>query len=400
MKEVRMRSELKDSICAVAGVRAAGIKEGKYGLALIAASGPAAAVFTSNTVTAESVRLMKERIENGFLDAVIVNSGNANVFTGEQGYRDAERMTEIAALELDTLPERVGVASTGVIGRYLDLDRIEDQCSRISDQLRADASAGRDAARAIMTTDTFEKHAIIRSGGFTVAGIAKGSGMIAPNMGTMLAFLYTDAEIEAEELNKALKIAVKRSFNRVVVDGDTSTNDCVVLTATGQRAKISMDAFLPSLEAVCIDLARQIAADGEGATKLLEVVVKGARTEDDAARVARTVVVSPLVKTAVYGRDPNWGRILMAVGNSGIALDPYLLTISLERGDRRIAFAENGRIIADERINPELLREAAGLMEEREVRFVIDLGDGDASATAWGCDLTEDYVKINGMYTT
>ena len=384
------------SICAVEGVRAAGVKEGKFGLALIEARGTAAAVFTRNQIVAEPVKLMKARMQAGSLDGIIVNSGNANVYTGDAGAAAARRMCEIAAAAFGTTPNRVGVASTGVIGRFPDVGLIERQCTVIAPRLRCDATAEDDAATAIMTTDLYPKHALSCREGFSVAGITKGSGMIAPNMGTMLAFLYTDAALSADELHAALTTAVDHSFNRVVVDGDTSTNDCVFLTATARKGRPDPKAFQAALEEVCVSLARQIAADGEGATKLLEVRVCGARTEDEAAAVARTVVGSSLVKTAVYGRDPNWGRIVAAAGRAGVPLDPVKVTVSLISAGREVVFAQNGAILAD----PAALAEAKELMAGDTVTFALDLGEGGASATAWGCDLTEKYVEINGKYTT
>lgn len=388
------------SICAVEGVAAAGIKEGKFGLAIIRAKGTVAAVFTRNLFAAEPVRLMKNRLKGGDLDGIVVNSGNANVYTGEQGYGDAVRMTEVAARALGTTPEKVGVASTGVIGRFLDFGVIERQCNQIAPDIRNDASAEQDAAKAIMTTDLREKHAIVRCDSFTIGGIAKGSGMIAPNMGTMLAFIYTDAQVEKSELQAALSAAVRRSFNRVVVDGDTSTNDCVFLTATGLRGQPDGIEFISALEEVCISLAKQIAADGEGATKLIEVTVTGAESEDDAAVIAKTVVGSPLVKTAVYGEDPNWGRIIAAAGRAGVDFNPQNVSVFIRVGGERVALAEKGRIVADDRLNPAALKAAEAMMKGDIVLFDIDLGVGMASATAWGCDLTEKYVEINGKYTT
>ncbi len=388
------------SICLVEGVRAAGVREGKYGIALIAASGTAAAVFTKNLVFAEPVRLMRERMNTGVLDGIVVNAGNANVFTGEQGYADACRMAEDAAAILGTVPERIGVASTGVIGRYMKMDIVTRQIREAGSMLRSDASAETDAARAIMTTDITEKHASVVRDGFVVAGITKGSGMIAPNMGTMLAFIYTDATISAPALQEALQTATDRSFNRVVVDGDTSTNDCLFFTATNRRETPDMAVFQEALEEVCISLARQIAADGEGATKLIEVRVSGARTEEEAAIMARTVVGSPLVKTAVYGTDPNWGRIIAAAGRAGVDFDPASAVIAVTDGIRRVVLADMGKICADNVMYPEALAKAASLMGGKEVIFEIILSIGTGSATAWGCDLTERYVEINGKYTT
>ncbi|NYT05392.1 MAG: bifunctional ornithine acetyltransferase/N-acetylglutamate synthase [Methanomicrobiales archaeon] len=381
------------SICAVEGVTAAGIKEGKFGLALIRASGTAAAVCTRNIVQAAPIQLMQRQLASGVLDGIVVNSGCANAYTGERGVADAAAMAAIAAEALGTDPSRIGVASTGVIGRYLDLDRIRGQCARIAGSLAADEAAETAAARAIMTTDLTEKHALVRREDFSIGGIVKGSGMIAPNMGTMLGFLYTDAEISAPELRAALATACRRSFNRVVVDGDTSTNDIVFCTATGRRGRPDPAAFARALEECCIVLARQIAADGEGATKLIEMRVTGAASEEDAETIARTIVESPLVKTAVYGMDPNWGRIVAAAGRAGVLFNPAILTLAIGEGSDAVLLVDRGAIVA-------ALDRAKAAMSGKKVVFTLDLGSGGASATAWGCDLTEKYVEINGKYTT
>lgn len=381
------------SICGVEGVTAAGMKEGRHGLALVAASGTAAAVFTSNLVKAAPLILMQERIARGELDGIIVNSGCANAFTGERGLRDAALLAEIGAGSFRTDPERVGVASTGIIGRYLDLDLIRRQAGEVSPRMRRDPAAEVEAARAIMTTDLVEKHALVPGDGFSVGGICKGSGMIAPNMGTMIALLYTDAEVPAGSLRGALRTATRRSFNQVVVDGDTSTNDIAFLTATGEAGKVRPAALGKALEECCRSLAIQIARDGEGATKLIEIVVRGARTEKGASLVARTVVGSPLLKTAVYGEDPNWGRVLAAAGRAGVEFDPDRVSLTIGEGEGRTPLVQGGRIVVD-------LARAKQAMKGKEVRFELDLGEGNREATAWGCDLTEKYVEINGRYTT
>ena len=388
------------SLCAVDGVSCAGVKEGKYGLALIQASGTAAAVFTKNLFAAAPVLLMKDRMAQGRRDGIIVNSGNANVYTGERGMADARRMAEIGAAALGTTPDMIGVASTGVIGRFMKMEIVERQAAVVAGRVRSEAAAEDEAAAAIMTTDLFPKHACARRDGFTVAGITKGSGMIAPNMGTMLGFLYTDAEVTVPALQEMLARAVDRSFNRVVVDGDTSTNDCVFVTATGRRGPADPEELYGALEEVCISLAKQIARDGEGATKLIEVRVTGAEHEEDAAAVARTVVGSSLVKTAVYGEDPNWGRIIGAAGRAGVVFDPLMATVTIGEGDALVTLARRGEILADDMVNPQALAAAKELMKGDTVIFGFDLGAGEASATAWGCDLTERYVEINGKYTT
>jgi glutamate N-acetyltransferase / amino-acid N-acetyltransferase len=381
------------SICGVEGVTASGIKEGKYGLALIRAGGSAAGVFTSNLVRAPPIILMEERIRRGTLEAVIVNSGCANAYTGRRGYADAVTMAAIGAENLHLDHEEVGVASTGVIGRYLDLQRIEDQATRIAPLLDGGRRNEELAAEAIMTTDTFPKHALVAREGFSVGGITKGSGMIAPMMGTMLAFIYTDAEVPSGLLKDSLKSAVNRTFNRIVVDGDMSTNDIALCTATGTRGRVKMADFSSALEECCRSLAIQIARDGEGATKLLEVTVRGARTEEDAATIARTVISSPLVKTAVYGEDPNWGRVIAAAGRAGISFDPDNVSLWISDGVSRHALVNAGEIVVD-------LARAKAAMAGNRVIFELELGTGDSEATTWGCDLTERYVEINGRYTT
>jgi glutamate N-acetyltransferase/amino-acid N-acetyltransferase len=381
------------SVCAVEGVTAAGMKEGKFGLALIRAEGISAAVFTKNIARAAPVILMQERIKRGTLSATITNSGCANALTGQRGIADAEEMAAIAAEELSISPFEVGVASTGVISRYLNLPLIRDQCHRVAPLLARSPAAETAAARAIMTTDLVEKHALIQRETFSIGGICKGSGMIAPNMGTMLGYVYTDADMSAPSLQEALKTAVRRSFNRVVVDGDTSTNDVVFCTATGTAGKVNVSEFTDALEECCVSLGRQVAKDGEGATKLLEVHVQGARTEDEADLVARTVVASPLVKTAVYGEDPNWGRIVAAAGRSGAGFDPEQVSCWIAGSGIRAAVCELGALNED-------LTAAKAALGGKEITIELDLAAGTGSATAWGCDLTEKYVEINGKYTT
>ena len=381
------------SICAVPGVKAWGMKEGKYGLALIEAHGTAAGVFTENLVRAAPVELMRKQIRAGKLEAVIANSGCANAYTGKRGYADAVTMTEYAGSALGIKPSRIGVASTGVIGRYLDLPRIKKQCEAVAPRLARTPEAEDLAEKAIMTTDLVPKHALVQKEGFTIGGITKGSGMIAPNMGTMLAFIYTDAEVGAKPLADALRKATRRSFNRVVVDGDTSTNDIALCTATGEAGKVKAAEFAAALEECCRSLAEQIAQDGEGATKLLQVTVTGARKEDDAEKVARTVIESPLVKTAVYGEDPNWGRVVAAAGRAGVKFDPNAVSLWISDGNGKFPLVKSGEIIAD-------LALAKKAMHGKKVVFILDLAAGKAEATAWGCDLTEKYVEINGKYTT
>jgi glutamate N-acetyltransferase/amino-acid N-acetyltransferase len=379
------------SICGIAGVEASGMKEGKYGLALIRAAGAGAAVFTQNKARAPVIDLMAERMRRGRIEGIIANSGCANAYTGRRGLSDAIEMAEIGGDALGIDPNRIGVASTGVIGRYLDLDLIHRQAGELTPVHSEDAEI--QAARAIMTTDLVEKHTLISGEGFSVGGIAKGSGMIAPNMATMLGFLYTDADISDKKLHEVLRTAVSRSFNRIVVDGDVSTNDCVFLTATGEAGKIKRKDLEDTLTKACISLAKTIARDGEGATKLIEVAVCNARNERDAERIAKTVVTSPLVKTAVYGQDPNWGRVVAAAGYAGVDFEIPDLSLWIGTGEEKTPLVQKGEITAD-------LAAAKAAMRGDTVVFTIDLDSGSAEATAWGCDLTEKYVEINGKYTT
>ncbi|MHC1626987.1 MAG: bifunctional glutamate N-acetyltransferase/amino-acid acetyltransferase ArgJ [Methanoculleaceae archaeon] len=381
------------SICAVAGVEAGGTREGRFGLALIRASGNAAGVFTTNIVKAAPVILMRERISRGRLSGVVVNSGCANAFTGAAGLEDAHLMVETAAEAMGIEAEECGVCSTGVIGTRLDLPLIASQCREVGPRLARSPEAESAAARAIMTTDTVEKHALVEAGGIRVAGIAKGSGMIAPSMATMLGFIYTDAEIPQAALRDSLRRAVRRTFNRLVVDGDRSTNDTVLITATGEAGRVNMSRFDSAIEEVCRSLAIQIARDGEGATRLIEVTVTGAPDEEAAAQVARSIVASPLVKTAVYGGDPNWGRVVAAAGYAGVEFDPDCISLWCGDGTRREPLVTAGSVVPDR-------DRAKALMAGDRVVFELDLASGEGRATAWGCDLTEEYVEINGRYTT
>lgn len=364
----------------VEGVRADGARGETYGVALIEASGPAAGVFTRNRVRAAPIRVTEKRLrERGRLDGVVVNSGNANAFTGPRGAEDAEWMADLAG-------DRYGVASTGIIGRRLDRDAVKTLYDELDP---TDAPEGsRAAADAITTTDTFSKEVAVEADGFAVAGIAKGAGMIEPNMGTMLALLYTDAEADAETLDRVLRHGVGDTFNMVTVDGETSTNDTALLTATGETGPADEDALGAAVETVCRALARMIARDGEGATRLVECRVTGAASREDARRAAKAVVRSPLVKTAAYGGDPNFGRAVSALGHSGADFDPD--DLSMRFGD--VEVARDGEPVDFDRGAAE--RAVAG----DEVHIEADLGAGSHAATAYGCDLTPKYVSINAAY--
>lgn len=385
-----------------AGVHA-GLKKEKKDLALIVSEVPAvaAAVYTRNRVQAAPLVVTREHLKSGTARTLVVNSGNANACTGERGYRDARQMAAIAAQATGCEPWQVVVASTGVIGVPLPMDKISAGIRAAAEQLSVEG--GGDAAAAIMTTDTRVKEMAIQLllGGATVtiAGIAKGSGMIHPNMGTMLCFLTTDAAIERPDLEKALRAVVDRTFNMVMVDGDTSTNDMAVILANGcaGNAPLTIEehaAFRAGLEYVCCHLARLIARDGEGATKLITVAVRRAASENEARLVARTVAGSNLVKSAIFGADANWGRILCAAGYSGAAIDPDKVDIYLESRAGCEQMAAGGEPL------PFSEEKALAILQEEEIIITIDLNQGRGAATAWGCDLTYDYVKINAAYRT
>ncbi|MFH1323525.1 MAG: bifunctional ornithine acetyltransferase/N-acetylglutamate synthase [Methanobacteriota archaeon] len=388
---------VKGGICAVRGVRANGIKQGKNGLAIMVADARELAttgVFTRNKVIAAPLIITREALSKGDLKAIIANSGCANAFTGEKGIEDARWMAGLLSKKLKCSPEEIGVASTGVIGRYLDKTWLAGHLDEVYDHISSSKEASSACARAIMTTDTSMKEfAVELDNGARIAGIAKGSGMIEPNMGTMLAFLFTDACLSKKALDVCLKKAVDKSFNMVVVDGDTSTNDMALLTATGYR-DCDEKTFQDGLDHVCISLAKMIAKDGEGATRMIEVIVSGARTEGDARAAAKTIVRSPLVKTAIYGKDPNWGRVVAAAGYSGAEVDQNRISLKFSGNNKEAVLVDSGTIIEGK------LDELKSIMESREILIEVELGIGENSATAWGCDLTYDYVKINAMYTT
>ena len=385
--------KIEGGICAVPGIRAAGAREGKYGVAVIAGSGVASGVFTKNKVKAAPLDVTADHLMGGRLDGIIANSGCANAYTGARGIEDAKRMAELMASFLRTGETRIGVASTGVIGRRMDLPLIEKLFDQAKSRIRNSPDASKEAALAIMTTDTRIKESAVEHEGFRVGGIVKGAGMIAPDVATMLCFIYTDADLTRDDLKASLIEAADDSFNMLIVDGDMSTNDTVLATATGER-KCSLRAFKEALKFVCMDLARQMARDGEGASKCFETVVTGALTIKDARKAAKAVAGSSLVKTAVYGADPNWGRIVAALGRSEADLDPNLLSLTIEGSGASVKIVEKGKMLDG------VLDQAKKIMKGESMTFVIDLGMGDCSTRSFGCDLTEKYVDINAKYTT
>ena len=368
-----------------------GIKDSSLDLAVIYSTvrARAAAVFTRNRFPGAPVIVGRKHIAKGFVQALVVNSKNANVAMGNQGIDDAIETCRIVGEELSINPYEVLPFSTGVIGRPLPMHKIRAGLRGIQSELRPDSL--KLAAEAIMTTDTSPKYYSCRVGRAVIAGIAKGAGMIEPNMATMLVYLMTDAELPKPALRPLLRRVVDRTFNCVSIDTDTSTSDTVVLMANGLAGTVKLGAFEKALLGVCEHLTREIARGGEGATKLITVDVSRAKTDIQAKRVAKCVVNSPLVKTAVYGCDPNWGRVIAAVGKS---FDP-----SIEPGKVTIRFGttevfKKGSPVA---CDLEALRSYLG---QPEVMITVDLGLGKAGARVWGCDLTEGYIKENAYYTT
>jgi glutamate N-acetyltransferase/amino-acid N-acetyltransferase len=393
--------QVRGGLGAVPGLRMtgvhAGIKKRKTDLALIALPGPhvCAQVITTNEIKAAPLLATTAHLdaEGDAIGAIVCNSGCANACTGERGLRDAENTARHAATLLGLRATQVVVASTGVIGVTLPMDRLSKGLDRAHKSLSEGPEAAYDAAEAIMTTDHVPKLAAYawHEGGErrVIGGIAKGSGMIAPNMATMLAFLVTDAAVSRASLTAALREASDGTFNMISVDGDMSTNDAVYCCAKPGDGEAT-PGLRAALSAVCRDLAVGMVKDGEGATKTLTFTVTGARDEQQARKVARAVINSSLVKTALYGEDPNWGRIVAAAGSVGAGMDPETWSLYLSGH----TWVERGAIEAMSEA------EAHHFLEEQTVEATLDLGLGDASATAWGCDLTGDYVRINAHYRT
>ncbi len=401
---------IKGGVTAAKGFKASGIhcgirgKSEKKDLALIVSEVEcsAAAVYTQNLVQGAPIVVTKKNIADGKAKAVICNSGNANTCNAD-GEAKAQQMCELIAAELGMQATDIIVASTGVIGQILPIEPIASHVKELAAALSEDGSLS--AAQAIMTTDTVPKEAAVQVelGGktVTIGGISKGSGMIHPNMATMLSFVTTDAAISSEMLQKALNAAVAESFNMLSVDGDTSTNDTLAVMASGLAGNAEITAegedfntFAAALTQMCIYLARKMAKDGEGATKLIECVVNGAPTVESARKIAKSIICSSLVKTAMFGEDANWGRILCAIGYAGEQINIHGVDVSICSKAGQIDVCKNGAGI-------EFSEDFAKVvLAEEDIEVVVTLQDGDCTARAFGCDLTYDYVKINGDYRT
>lgn len=398
-------------VCAPKGFQAAGVHCGirknrtKKDLGMIYSTVPcaAAAMYTQNKVKGAPILVTQDNLKNGLAQAVIVNSGNANTCNAD-GEEKARQMCQLAGDALKLSPSDVIVASTGVIGQVLPIEPIAEHVEELAKALSADG--GTDAAEAIMTTDTKKKELAVRfrigETECTIGGMAKGSGMIHPNMATMLCFLTTDAAIEQPLLQKALKRVVDDTFNMVSIDGDTSTNDTCAIMASGLAGNKAITddqspeylVFEDALYIALMNLSREIAADGEGATKLLECVVNGAVDVQNAKIIAKGVITSTLFKCAMFGGDANWGRVLCAIGYSQAELDITQVEVLLSSNAGCLKVCENGAGVDFSE------EEAARILKEDEVKIIVNLGDGEGKAVAWGCDLTYDYVKINGDYRT
>ena len=383
--------DLDGGFSVIDNVKVSGAREGKYGVTIILCpNSTASAVFTSNKVVAAPVKYTKNVVKNGKVSAVFVNSGNANCFTGDQGIKDCETLVELVSRDLKIPKEEIAISSTGVIGREMPIDIISKVAYESLSKLGDEPENSLAAAKAIMTTDTFPKECAVEvtlTTGETVkiAGITKGSGMIAPNMGTMLSFVVTDAAVPADEIKKALKQAADVSFNMIVVDGDESTNDTCLMMANGasgvdvvKEGKMDEN-FQEALNYLCIDLAKKMARDGEGATKFIEANVVGAKDDNDARLAAKSIISSSLFKSAVFGGDPNWGRIVSAIGYSGCDLNPDIVTISIADDVDDVDLVRKGEILAFE--DTPYLERAEKIMQSKNVKSPKRISTGGIKRT-------------------
>jgi glutamate N-acetyltransferase / amino-acid N-acetyltransferase len=368
-----------------------GIKDDTDDFVVVAAERPCAlaAMFTKSSFAGPSVLVSRQHAEGGRAQAVAVLSKNANVATGEDGLRNTEEIVAGVAAALGCPEGDVLVASTGVIGRPLPMDRVRAGLAALAPPFAV--TSADDVARAIMTTDTVPKVAAASVGEATVVGVAKGVGMIEPDMATLITLLFTDAEVSPTELDAAFRRVVGRTFNAVSIDSDTSTSDTAIVMASGVAGPVDLAQFETALHEVALSLTQQVARDGEGAQTLIEVLVDGAADDEQARRVAKAIVNSPLVKTAVHGADPNWGRVAMAVGKS---------TTATEIDQRQVVIRFGDHEVYPRRLDDVELVAVAGYMRGDEVRIHVSLARGSAAATVWGCDLTDGYIRINADYTT
>ncbi len=385
-----------------------GIKSMRRDLAIIHSEVPASAActFTRNRVVAEPIKVSREHIRNGKAQVIICNAGNANACTGDQGRKGAEAMAQAAAEKLGIAKEDVLVASTGLIGEPFPTEDVVRGIKENMDKISSDAKAGSFAANAILTTDTFAKEGFmdfeLDGKAINIAGIAKGSGMIHPNMGTMLGFIVSDVAIEPALLDKAVKACVDLSFNMITVDGDTSTNDMVAVLCNGLAGNTTIASekdkgyklFRQKLEDMMIHLAKLIISDGEGASKFVEYEVAGAPSDKTARQLVRAISDSTLVKAAMFGRDPNWGRIICAAGNAGVPFDYTHVDLFLGDNEKMVQVLDKGQPVAFDR------NRVKRLLRESNLRVKLDMNEGEGQGRGWGADLTTDYVMFNSVYTT
>lgn len=368
-----------------------GIKDSSLDFVIVAADHECAAagVFTKSHFASPSVRVSRENVRRGRARAVVVTSKNANVATGEQGRNDVREIIEGVASHLGTAPEHVLIAQTGVIGRLLPMERIRSGLAALPASLPSDDAEL--VARAIMTTDTVHKIAEAGVGGARIVGVAKGVGMIEPDMATMISVVLTDAAVAVDDLDRIFRRTIEQTFNSVSVDSDTSTSDTAVILASGDAGAVDLAEFESALHEVLLSLTKQVARDGEGATKLIEVCVDGATDYHQAKRIAKAIVNSPLVKTAVHGADPNWGRVAMAVGKCSDEAGIEESRVVIRFGDQEVFPVP---------VDAAGLERLSAYMRGTEVRIHVSLGIGNGAATVWGCDLSDGYVRINADYTT
>ncbi len=356
----------------------------------------AAGVFTRNNFPGAPVTVGRENIQNGQLQAIVVNSKIANVATGIDGIEDAKNMCRWTGEALGIDPELVLPSSTGIIGRRLPVEKIHEGCKIIPEKLGSSPEYIDNFARAIMTTDTHPKWCSASIENSTLLGVAKGAGMIEPNMATMLSFFVTDAKISSEQLQTILRRVVNQSFNRISIDSDTSTSDTVVILANGLAGPVDTEIFEKTLRNSSIQLAKEIARDGEGSTKLIELTVSGAKSQEMALQISKSIINSPLVKTAIHGADPNWGRFVMAVGKVFEYPVP-LSDLSIHFGTGSQVLTVNAESLNADTVKLDAISE---LLQNQEVFLEVVVGDGKFSETVWGCDLTKDYIEENAFYTT
>ncbi|ODS42745.1 MAG: hypothetical protein MSIBF_05475 [Candidatus Altiarchaeales archaeon IMC4] len=382
MTEIKLTGR---GVC-IGGFTAGGAKDGKYGVAIIKNNSVCrcAALFTRNSLKAAPVLVSRENVKNG-IQAIVANSGNANACT-PNGLADAKKMCRIAAGALSVDEKNIAVASTGIIGRLLDMGKVEALIGEVSGGLSAGKSP--DAARAIMTTDTVKKEISVEYKGIEVGAIAKGVGMVCPGMATVLCFVTTNANLSDAELYESLKSAADSSLNMLIVDGDMSTNDCLFLLSEGTKKCSALD-FRHALDYVLVEITKMLARDGEGATKLIEADVIGGETPEIARTCARAIVTSPLVKTAIYGENPNWGRIAAAVGS--------VADVDFENLEIRLK-SENGEATTLKKGQGGDLKQAEAVLRGKEILIIVNMNSGNGKARAFGCDLTPGYVKINAEY--